>query len=70
MATARKRLMNTWSKMDHNKNMNVLKKVVSNFMLLRAETAPMILQLLLFPDNTDNLFLVADVAGLGNTKMP
>lgn len=55
--------------MDHNKNMIVLKKVVSNFMLLRAETAPMILQLLLFPDNTDNLFLVAEVAGLGNTKM-
>ena len=64
------KLMNTWSKMDRNKNTNVLKKVVSHFTLFWVETAPRILQLLLFPDDTDDLFLVAEVLRLGTTKGP
>lgn len=59
--------MNMWAKMDRNKNVNVLKKVVSNFMFFWVETAPKILQLLLFPDNTNNLFLAAEAVRLGNT---
>lgn len=62
--------MNTGSKIDRNKNMNVLERVVSNFMLSWVETAPKILQLLLFLDNTDCFFLVAEVVRLGNTKGP
>lgn len=50
--------------------MNVLKKVVSNLMLFWVETAPRVLQLLLFPDNTDDLFLVAEAVRLGDAKGP
>jgi len=62
------KLMTTPSKTDCNKNMNVLKSVVSNFMLFWVETAPRILQLLLFPGNMGDLFLVAEVVRQGNTK--